>query len=152
MTAMSAPSAPNAPTAANTSADLAPIRLPGSDRTYEHRDFLRSLGLRWDPVGHAWHGLLAAAARQELATQFGLLPRIIRPIESFQEIMLERKGEPNPSPTIPSRSTVVLHLPRDSSRTRFESRLAFGPFRDRPLPSMGRGGSGASTGPFRWTQ
>jgi hypothetical protein len=107
--------------------DLAPIRLPGSDRTYEHQGLLRGLGLRWDPVGHAWHRLPAATARHELEIRFGLAPRVVRPIESFQEVALERKEAPKSLPTIPcSPSAVARHLPRDSSRTRFESRLAFG--------------------------
>jgi hypothetical protein len=132
MSAMSAPRAFGTPSPATSpgTADLAPIRLPGSDRTYEHRDFLRGLGLRWDPVGHAWHGLLAAPTRQELETRFGLVPRVVRPIESFQEVLLTRKEEPeagpaSSTPAISIAPSPARHVVRDSSRTRFESRLAF---------------------------
>ena len=124
MTAISGASASASREAANSFP--AEIRLPGSDRTFEHRAFLRGLGLRWDPVGHAWHGLLPATTRRDLESRFGLVPRVVRPLESFQEVVLERKEAPTPSLSILSLPIGSRHLPRDSSQTRFESRLAFG--------------------------
>ncbi len=128
MTAISADSASEGPLPATPpSADLAPIRLPGSDRTCEHREFLRGLGLRWDPIGHAWHGQLPPTARRDLETRFGLVPRVVRPIESFQAVEPATRDEP-PRPPRPSPSSLAQMRPlrRDSSRTRFESRLALG--------------------------
>jgi hypothetical protein len=82
MTAMSA-----SERAANASAELADrpkasecavlIRIPGSPRTYEIRVTLRGLGLRWDPVGHAWHGFLSPELRVHLARRLGIAPLLV---------------------------------------------------------------------------
>lgn len=42
----------------NVSSELSHVRVPGSGRTYEVRDFLRRMGLRWELVSHEWHGTL----------------------------------------------------------------------------------------------
>ena len=77
MTAMSAPrSATNAPaehvppTSPHEAAPSGPveIRLPGTAWTYQARELLKSIGLRWDPATHAWHGALSAEAQQRLAS------------------------------------------------------------------------------------
>ena len=141
MTAMSAQRASEPDPAANHFAAVdiaAPIRLPGNDRTYEVRDVLRGLGLRWDPKGHAWHGSLPATERELLEQRYGLVPRPVRAIESFQE-------PPAAEPKAPAESFSPRWVTRDSfrtsplgssprgnltrvpsARTRFESRLAFG--------------------------
>jgi|HubBroStandDraft_1064217.scaffolds.fasta_scaffold1051332_1 hypothetical protein len=78
MTAMSARSTSEHDTAeiANPSAY---IRLPGSARTFEVRDVLRGLGLRWNPGTHAWHGRLPAPKREFLGREFGLRPQVPPP-------------------------------------------------------------------------
>jgi hypothetical protein len=128
MTAMSAQSASKTPSPATSpSADSVPVRLPGSQRTYELRDFLRGLYLRWDPATHALHGTLAAEQRAVLERDYGLPLRSVIPIERFaaKEEPVTVQPAPSPVPTsfVPSPARRVV---RDSSRTRFESRLAFG--------------------------
>ena len=127
MTAMSAPCATGA--AATPNADPATIRLPGSSRTYEARESLKGLGLRWDPVTHAWHGTLPAAQAALLERRFGLRPQVVTPIEAFA---------PETVPAIPAperpRQPVGSAPPtrgraRDGSRTRVEAALVFAPGR-----------------------
>ena len=130
MTAMSAQSA--SASAAETTrptvraADHVSVRLPGSQRTYELRDVLRGLHLRWDPATHAWHGTLAAAQRAALERDYGLPLRTVVPIERFVT-----QEEPVP-PNSPAASSTISFVPpsrrvvHDGSRTRFESRLALG--------------------------
>jgi hypothetical protein len=118
MTAMSAERAsvdsanPFPPTANAT----APIRTPGSARTYEVREVLKGMGLRWDPVSYAWHGTLSAEKGALLGRQFGLRPQVVRPIEAFAASSLKPPAGPRP-PT-------PRGLPHDSSKTRLEARLA----------------------------
>jgi hypothetical protein len=118
MTAMSAQGAsvdsanPFPPTANAT----AHIRIPGSARTYEVRDVLRGMGLRWDPVSHAWHGTLSAEKGAFLGRQFGLRPQVVRPIEAF--------AAPSPRPPVGPRPPIPRGLPHDSTRTRLEARVA----------------------------
>ena len=116
MTAMSAQRA-SEPTASASNAS--PIRLPGSERTYEVRDVLRGMGLRWDPATHAWHGRLAQDRRALLAQRFGLVPQVVVPIETFQTPASGRVMSPKP-PAGP-RGPV-----RDYSRTRLEGHVALG--------------------------
>jgi hypothetical protein len=80
MTAMSARSA----------SELAPaelacrrIRVPGSARTYQVRDQLRVLGLRWDPATHAWHGTIRAGEEVVLERELRLRTQVVHPIEAF---------------------------------------------------------------------
>jgi hypothetical protein len=83
MTAMSAQRASgNAPDATGLTA-TAHIRIPGSSRTYEVRDVLRGMGLRWDPLSHAWHGTLPGDQGTYLARKYGLKPQIVPTIEAF---------------------------------------------------------------------
>ncbi len=124
MTAMSAPRASETPSIANRLAtDPTEIRLPGSDRTYEVRDVLRGMGLRWDPATHAWHGRLIAAQRAFLERQFALATRVVVPIESFAPPEPSVAVEPSGASTRPLPPVGPRGPPRDYSRTRFESRL-----------------------------
>jgi len=113
MTAISAPRATANPF---TSTPSAHIRIPGSARTYEVRDVLRGMGLRWDPVSHAWHGTLSPEKGALLGRQFGLRPLVVPTIEAFAA----PDGAPKPpvSPARPPR-------PHDGSKTRAEARVAF---------------------------
>ncbi|MCI4318914.1 MAG: hypothetical protein L3K23_02125 [Thermoplasmata archaeon] len=101
------------------SADFAHVRIPGSDRTYAVRDVLRGMGLRWDPVSHAWHGTLPLAQRPALARQYGLKPQIVPTIEAFGA------SEGAPEPPVRPRSPVPAPYRHDGSRTRAAARLAF---------------------------
>ncbi len=117
MTAMSAPRASvdranPFPTTANNHAH---VRIPGSARTYEVREVLRGMGLRWDPVSHAWHGTLPAEKGAFLGRQFGLKPQVVPTIEAFAAPVTTPR--PPVSPARPPR-------PHDSSRTRAEARVA----------------------------
>jgi len=116
MTATSALSASNAypfPLTAN-----AHVRIPGSARTYEVRDVLRGMGLRWDPVSHAWHGTLSAEKGALLGRQFGLRPQVVPTIEAF--------AAPAPSPRPPAgpRPPTTRRPLQYSTRTRAEARVA----------------------------
>ena len=106
--------------------DHVSVRLPSSRRTYELRDVLRGLRLRWDPATHAWHGTLAVAQRTALERDYGLPLRTVVPIERFvaEEEPPARKEPPSP----PSQSFVpsARRVVHDSSGTRFESQLALG--------------------------
>jgi hypothetical protein len=121
MTALSAPNANRTTSTANLSAStgLAHVRIPGSDRTYAVRDVLRGLGLRRDPVTHAWHGTLPAGQGSVLAKQFGLKPQIVPTIEAFAA------PAGAPEPPAPPRPIVRARPPHDGSRTRAEARIAF---------------------------
>jgi hypothetical protein len=122
MTAISAPQSareganPFPPTA------TAHIRIPGSARTYEVREVLRGMGLRWDPVSHAWHGTLPAEKGALLGKQLGLRPQVVPTIEMFAP---EPRSEPVAAPPRPPTRPPVLTRPHDSSRTRAEARLAY---------------------------
>ena len=120
MTAMSARSASE-----HDTADLAIIRLPGSARTFEVRDVLRGLGLRWDPATHAWHGSLPAPNREFLARELGLHPQLVAPIERFADEKCPEgpRGPPGPRPSIAARN--APRVAHDGSRTRTEARIAF---------------------------
>ena len=122
MTAMSAQRAsvdsanPFPPTA------TAHIRIPGSARTYEVRDVLRGMGLRWDPVSHAWHGSLPAEKGALLGKQLGLKPQVVPTIEAFAP---EPRSEPVAASPRPPTRPLVLPRPHDFSRTRAEARLVY---------------------------
>jgi hypothetical protein len=128
MTAMIAPRASETPSTANpfSATELAHVRTPGSERTYEVRDVLRGMGLRWDPVSHASHGTLEVAQAALLGRQHGLKPQFIPTIEAYaaervSPVAVDRLSSPKgpPNPRVPR----VAH---DGPRTRAEARLAYG--------------------------
>ncbi len=98
-----------------------PIRVPGSARTYEVRDALRGMGLRWDPATHAWHGTLPGAGRAFLERAYGLRTQPVVPIGAFQG------GAATAAPSLPPRPPTGPRGPnvRDSSRTRAEARVVY---------------------------
>src|SRR5580700_4243585 len=106
-------------TAAAPTAEYATIRLPGSQRTYEARETLRQLGLRWDPASHAWHGSLPATRTALLERQFGLRPQLVTPIEGFATAEAA-PAIPNPKGLSPPREPAppARRLPHDGSRAR----------------------------------
>ncbi|MGI0054587.1 MAG: hypothetical protein ACREBZ_02555 [Thermoplasmata archaeon] len=123
MTAISAQSASETPSSAERT-----VLLPGSPATYANRARLRELGLRWDPERHQWHGTIPADQVRVLRAQLGLVVRCFGVLEP-------PRGPAPPEPPTPHRPTLSQfapeapaqspRLPRDGSRTRFESRVLF---------------------------
>ena len=131
MTATSALSASNAnpfPDLASAGAELRTVLLPGSPATYANRATLREMGLRWDPAGHRWHGTTTPHRVKVLREQLGL------EVRCFGRLDQPPRGPSPPSPSVavlsPALASVRASAPRprfgDYSRTRFESRVAFG--------------------------
>ena len=102
--------------------------LPGSPATYANRAFLKGLGLRWDPERHRWHGTASAENVRALRAQLGLEVRCFGTLFQAPETEVAPKGPTAPKPATPPIAPCPAIRPRlhDSSRTRFESRLAFG--------------------------
>jgi hypothetical protein len=123
MTAMSAQRA--SVDSANPFPTTAPVRIPGSDRTYEVRDVLRGMGLRWDPVSHAWHGTLPLDQGSRLAREYGLKPQVVPMIEAFAPPEARAPRIPGPRPPTRPPTPPRPHV-GDYSRTRLESRVAVG--------------------------
>ncbi len=98
-----------------------PIRLAGSARTYEVRDALRGMGLRWDPATHAWHGNLTGASRAVLERAYGLRTQSVVPIAAFQPPAVAAAPPQAPRPPAGPRGPTL----RDSSRTRAEARVVY---------------------------
>jgi hypothetical protein len=122
---MSAPRAFETADAANPFPAIAHVRIPGSPRTYEVRDILRGMGLRWDPLSHAWHGTLPTDQGSRLARELGLRPQIVPTIEAFASEPTSRPSEAAPQPPVGPRAPIRPRAPRDGSKTRAEARLAF---------------------------
>ena len=113
MTAMSAQSA------SQTTSSLAErtVLLPGSPATYANRAFLKGLGLRWDPEGHRWHGIVGAENVRALREQLGLEVRCFGSLFQAPETEVAPKGPIAPKPAGPCR-------PHDFTRTHLEARVA----------------------------
>jgi hypothetical protein len=128
MTAMSAPRSASEPVP--TTSPIAPERagrvlIPGTDRTFEHRDVLRGLGLRWDPPTHAWHGSLSQGEVEHLRRSLGIAVRPVVTLESFPEPPAVAPTEPPRGPSPPIPISLPRRVVRDYSRTRVESRVVF---------------------------
>jgi hypothetical protein len=148
MTAIRAQSAFETATATTPTAPAPPareIRLPGSSRTYEFRDILRGMGLRWDPCSHAWHGTLPPEKRALLERDLHLPVQTVVPIEAFPavgETAETTRPEPPRGPSGPSPRPGGLGAHpshHDGSRTRAEALVAFpGEEPDPSTPIHGR--------------
>jgi hypothetical protein len=92
MTAMSARSTSELAHADLATASCRQVRVPGTARTYEVRDQLRGLGLRWDPATHAWHGTVRAGEEILLERELRVRAQVVLPIEAFAT-------EPGPAPS-----------------------------------------------------
>lgn len=131
MTAMSAPRASETPSTANPFlrdlvASLRTVQVPGSAATYANRAVLREMGLRWDPAGHRWHGTTTVAAVKTLREQLHLEAQVFGVLEGAPKSpAAPRPVPPRPAPLPNTIQSDPRDLPRDYSRTRFESRLAF---------------------------
>ena len=134
MTAMSAPRASETPSTANPFlrdlvASLRTVQVPGSPATYANRAYLRDLGLRWDPVGHRWHGTTTADRVRDLRDRLGLEVRCFGVLSAPPRGPTPLKSTP-PGPTpgpdpiaVPARDPA--RRPHDGSRTRVEARVAY---------------------------
>jgi hypothetical protein len=100
MTATSALSATETPSTANSLrevvASLRTVVVPGSPATYANRAALRAIGLRWDPVGHRWHGTTTVERVRELRERLGLEVRCFGTMEP-------PRGPSPPRPAAPAR-------------------------------------------------
>jgi hypothetical protein len=124
MTAMSARSASELAHAELASARH--VRVPGTARTYEVRDQLRGLGLRWDPATHAWHGTIRAGEEVVLERELRVRAQVVHPIEAFAtEAGLAAPAGPEPPEPRPRAAGGRRGPPRDGSRTRAEARTAY---------------------------
>ncbi len=86
------------------------------------RDVLRGIGLRWDPVSHAWHGTLPVDQGSRLARELGLRPQIVPTIEAFAS---QAAPPADQKPPAGPHGPVRPRIPHDSTRTRAEARVAF---------------------------
>lgn len=124
MTAMSARSASEL-----ANAELASrrhVRVPGTARTYEVRDQLRGLGLRWDPATHAWHGIIRAGQEVVLERELHVRAQVVHPIEAFAtDAGPARPAGPEPPRPTPRTAGGPPGTTRDGSRTRAEARTAY---------------------------
>jgi hypothetical protein len=124
MTAMSARSASELANAELTPSR--PVRVPGTARTYEVRDQLRGLGLRWDPATHAWHGTIRAGEEILLEGELRVRAQVVHPIEAFaMETSPPPQVGPKPPEPRPRVAGEPRGPPRDGSRTRAGARTAY---------------------------
>jgi hypothetical protein len=111
MTAMSATSASETPSTANSLRDLVAslctVVVPASPATYANRAALREFGLRWDSVGHRWHGTTTMERVRELRERLGLEVKCFGTLEP-------PRGPRPPRPPGPALvSSVAPYTPRD---------------------------------------
>jgi hypothetical protein len=132
MTAMSAQSASETPSTANSLRDLvASLRtvvVPGSPATYANRAALRAIGLRWDPVGHRWHGTTTTERVRELRERLGLEVRCFGTLEPPRGPSPPRPPAPALPPSVaPSavRDRDPVRRLHDGTRTRAEARVVY---------------------------
>jgi hypothetical protein len=124
MTAMSARSA-SEPTTAHAE-PARDVRVPGTARTYEVRDQLRGLGLRWDPATHAWHGTIRAGDEVVLERELRVKPQVVHPIEAFAtEATPAPSAGPKPPEPRPQAAGGLRGPSRDGSRTHAEARAVY---------------------------
>jgi hypothetical protein len=125
MTAMSARSASELAHAELATASRH-VRVPGTARTYEVRDQLRGLGLRWDPATHAWHGTIRAGEEVVLERELRVRAQVVHPIEAFStEASPAAPVGPKPPEPRPTAAGGPRGPPRNGSRTRAEARTAY---------------------------
>jgi hypothetical protein len=126
MTAMSARSASELAHAELATATCRHVRVPGTARTFEVRDQLRGLDLRWDPATHAWHGTIRAGEEVVLERELRVRAQVVHPIEAFAtEAAPAPPAGPRPPELRPHAAGEPRGPPRDGSRTRAEARTAY---------------------------
>jgi hypothetical protein len=125
MTAMSARSASEL-AAAELATPPRHVSVPGTARTYEVRDRLRELGLRWDPASHAWHGTIRAGEEVVLERELRVRAQVVHPIEAFAaDATPAPPAGPKPPEPRPRAASEPRGPPRDGSRTRAEARTGY---------------------------
>ena len=96
-----------------------PTSASRNGRTYEVRDQLRGLGLRWDPASIAWHGTIRVGEEVVLERELRVAPRSsTRSRRSRPEASLAPPAGPKPPEPRPRAAGEPRGPPRDSSRTR----------------------------------
>lgn len=123
MTATSAQSANETPSPAHPLA-LRTVLLAGSERTYANRDYLRGLGLRWDPEHHRWHGTTTAEQVCILRERLGLEVRCFGSLDPPPGPEPARPTEP-PRPAKSVRARAPITPVHDFSRTHVEARVVY---------------------------
>jgi hypothetical protein len=103
------------------------VLLPGSPATYANRAFLKGLGLRWDPEGHRWHGIVGAENVRALREQLGLEVRCFGSLEVVTRVVPTPGSRPitSPAPTVVLARSQSQPRVHDGSRTHLEARIAF---------------------------
>ena len=99
--------------------------LPGSPATYANREFLKGLGLRWDPEGHRWHGTANAENVRALREQLGLEVLSFGSFDTAAEAAPKGPTTPKPALTRRGPDSTMVDRPHDGSRTHLEARIAF---------------------------
>jgi hypothetical protein len=126
MTAMRARSASELAPADLATPNCRHVRVPGTARTYEVRDQLRGLGLRWDPATHAWHGTIRPGKEVVLERELRVRAQVVHPIEAFAtEAAPAPSAGPRPPEPRPQSAWEPRGPSRDGSRTRAEARTAY---------------------------
>ena len=84
---------------------LVPVLVRGCERTYELRERLRAVGMKWMPHAHAWSGVVAVEVLPQMEAE-GLRPLAVvpegHPLDRFRECFVEKAPEV-PSPKAPVR-------------------------------------------------
>ena len=104
------------------------VLLPGSPATYANRAYLRGLGLRWDPVGHRWHGTTTADRVHELRERLGLEVRCFSTLEPLRGPEPPRppmSGPIHPTASATTRARDPTSRFGDYSRTLTEARVVY---------------------------
>ena len=84
---------------------LVPVLVRGSKRTFELRERLRAVGMKWMPHTHAWSGVVPVEVFPQMEAE-GLHPLAVvpegHPLDRFREAFVEKAHE-LPSPKAPVR-------------------------------------------------
>ncbi len=84
---------------------LVPVLVRGCERTFELRERLRAVGMKWMPHAHAWSGVLAVEVLPQMEAE-GLRPLAVvpegHPLDRFRESFVDKAPE-LPSPKAPVR-------------------------------------------------
>ena len=84
---------------------LVPVLVRGSKRTFELRERLRAVGMKWMPHTHAWSGVVPVEVFPQMEAE-GLHPLAVvpegHPLDRFREAFVEKVPE-LPSPRAPAR-------------------------------------------------
>ena len=91
---------------------LVPVIVRGCERTYELRERLRAIGMKWLPFARAWQGVVAVEVLPQMEAEgLQVVPLVPEghPLDRFRESLVEKAPEPL-SPRPPA------HKPRACAR------------------------------------